>query len=405
MSILVVADEFPWPPVNGSRIRIATQLAGLRSLAPVDLFCVSDRPVPDDRVVPDDVDLARVAVVDRAPLERSPAAVVGWLLSDLPRELRWRRWDEVREQLPAWAAPRYDLVWFSDIASYLALHDLVDGPVIVDYDDLESSKLAHRRRLGAARHDHHGIRQRWAALADGLDEPRWRRIEHEVANRVDRVVVCSDLDLGRLGVANGAVVPNAYPAPAAQPVTPTPVVPTLLFIGLLTYPPNIDASTMLATEVLPLVRPHVRDVQLRLVGRTGPEVEALHGLPGVTVVGPVTDVVPELAQASLAVVPVRFGGGTRVKILEAFAHEVAVVTTTVGCEGLDVTSGVDVVVADDPAAFAHACVDLLVDEERRRQVAEAGWSRYDRQYRADVVAQVTATLASTVLATEGGHEA
>lgn len=398
MSILVVADEFPWPPVNGSRIRLATQLDGLLSVGSVELFCISDPPDPDDRAVPADVHLARASIVDRARIERSPATLARWVRSDLPRELQWRDWTLARELLRQWVRGPYDLVWFSDIAAYRALHDLVEGPVVVDYDDLESWKLAHRRRLGAERLDTAG---RWrailAAQADQVDEARWRRVEADVAARVDRVLVCSDLDRVRLGAANAAVLPNGYPAPADPASRAPSSPPTLVFIGLQTYPPNIDAARLLADHVLPLVQQHVPDAGLRLIGQHGPEVRALARRHGVEVVGPVVDVAPELARASVTVIPIRFGGGTRVKILEAFAHRVPVVTTGVGCEGIDVRPGVELLLAEDPPSMADAVVRLLTDQSLTERVVAAAAALFDRRYRAEQIQRQTAEVAAEAI--------
>ena len=401
MSILVVADEFPWPPVNGSRVRLAAQLSALRSIGPVDLFCVSDPPTPDDRVVPEEAGMHRVEIVDRAPIRRGPSAVVRWLRSDRPRELQWRDWQEARRRLGPWAAARYDLVWYSDIAAYLGLHDLVQGPVVVDYDDLESWKLRHRRTLGAGRRDvgrGGAARAVLATLVDGLDERRWHRVEQAVAPEVERVVVCSPIDRDRLGVANAAIVANGYPAaPGGTAPTPDPAAPTLLFIGLLTYPPNIDAAVLLTDEVLPRVQRVVPDATLRLVGRTGREVEALADRDGVTVVGPVPHVDPELRAARVVVVPIRFGGGTRVKILEAFAHRRPVVTTSIGGEGIDLVHGEHVLVADGIDEFADACVRLLQDEGLASRLVGSATRLFEERYRTDRVQEQVVALAAEVL--------
>jgi glycosyltransferase involved in cell wall biosynthesis len=400
MPILVVADEFPWPPVNGSRIRLATHVEALCELTDVELLCVCDRPDPDDRVAPRRTGLTRVEVVDRAPITRSWRDTAGWLGSDRPRELRWRSWDHVRRHVRSWAAPRYDLVWFADVASYLALHDLVEGPVIVDFDDLESWKLRHRRTAGRspATGATGAVRAILAAGADRLDERRWHRVEQDVAARVARVLVCSELDRARLGAPNATVVPNGYPAPEAAARAVGTDRPVLLFVGLLTYPPNVDAAGFLADVVLPAVRRRVPEAELRLVGRTGPEVDALGDRPGVTVVGRVDDLAPELAGAAVAVAPIRFGGGTRIKILEAFAHGIPVVTTTVGCEGLDVEPGRHLLIGDDPQTFAAACVRLLLDPARRRELASAASARFEERYRSDRVAAAVQAVARPLLA-------
>jgi glycosyltransferase involved in cell wall biosynthesis len=116
----------------------------------------------------------------------------------------------------------------------------------------------------------------------------------------------------------------------------------------------------------------------------------------VTVVGEVPDVLPELAAADVAVVPVRFGGGTRIKILEAFAYGVPVVSTTVGCEGLDVVDGEHLLVADTPDSFAAACARILADAELRARLTENARARWAERHRWEVIAPAIAGVVARV---------
>ena len=122
------------------------------------------------------------------------------------------------------------------------------------------------------------------------------------------------------------------------------------------------------------------DARIRLVGKTTPVIDALHRPPSVTVVGSVPAMDPELAGADIAVVPLRIASGTRLKILESFAHRIPVVSTTLGAEGLDVTDGVHLLLADDADAFAAACHRLLVDAALRARLADAAEDLYLRRY-------------------------
>jgi len=176
----------------------------------------------------------------------------------------------------------------------------------------------------------------------------------------------------------------------------------LLFIGLLTYEPNRDAVAWFAREVLPLVRARRPEARFRVVGQHGSDVvDALHGISGVELAGEVPDVTPELAEAGVVVVPVRFGGGTRIKVLEAFAHGVPVVSTTVGCEGLDVEDGRHVLLADDPPSLAAACLRLLEDEERRTALSAQAGDLWQRRYRWTVIAPTVGEIVETALARSG----
>ena len=218
----------------------------------------------------------------------------------------------------------------------------------------------------------------YQARINGKD---WHRFQRSLAARVERIVVPSALDAARSALPNATVVPNSYPRPrrpVGNPAAGGP--PVVLFQGSLGYPPNIDGAKWLATAIAPRIRTAVPASEVRLVGRPATSVTQLHQ-PGVlTVVGQVPSMEDELARASVAVVPVRYGGGTRVKILESFAHRVPVVSTTLGAEGLDVEDGVHLLLADDSEEFAAATVRLLRDVRLRVRLTEAAETLYLDRY-------------------------
>jgi glycosyltransferase involved in cell wall biosynthesis len=136
--------------------------------------------------------------------------------------------------------------------------------------------------------------------------------------------------------------------------------------------PNEDAMTYFCRDILPLVRAEEPGTTLSIVGRAPtPAVSALAADPGIVVTGRVADIRPHVADASVYIVPLRIGGGTRLKLFEAMAMGRAVVSTTVGAEGLPVTDGRHLMLADTPAAFARTVVGLLRDPGRRAQLEAA----------------------------------
>jgi glycosyltransferase involved in cell wall biosynthesis len=156
----------------------------------------------------------------------------------------------------------------------------------------------------------------------------------------------------------------------------------LVFTGSMDWLPNEDAMLYFCRDVLPLVRVEEPGVTLTIVGRTPtPAVKKLAEDPAVTVTGRVDDVRPYMREAAVYIVPLRIGGGTRLKIFEAMSMARAVVSTTIGAEGLPVTSGVNAILADEPRHFARAVVDLMRDETRRHQIEAAARAlvveRYD----------------------------
>jgi glycosyltransferase involved in cell wall biosynthesis len=169
-----------------------------------------------------------------------------------------------------------------------------------------------------------------------------------------------------------------------------------VFVGNLSYGPNADAARWLCTGILPLLG----DVTVAVVGRRpGREVLALADDPRVTVAADVADVGPWYEGARVAVVPIRAGGGTRTKLIEAFAHRRPVVSTTLGAAGLPFGGGEGpVVVADDAAGFAAACLGLLHDSARADRLAAAGEADVRRTCAVPVVAAQIADLVRHILA-------
>lgn len=147
----------------------------------------------------------------------------------------------------------------------------------------------------------------------------------------------------------------------------------IIFTGAMDSYPNIDAVLYFAMECWPLILLKKPSVTWQIVGKNPPSsVVKLGKLAGITVTGSVPDVRPYLAAATVAIAPLRIGSGTRLKILEALAMKKAVVSTSLGCEGLDVVPGRHLIMVDQPEAFAQCVVDLLQDQEKRAALGGAG---------------------------------
>lgn len=401
MRILCIADTYPWPSTDGYRQRLANVARSLAGAGELDLFAVVDER-EDLRAGSIDAPIgARVFVSPRPPPRRGPAQMLHWLSSPLPRAVLWHDWSRAGDELRRWSADAYDLVWYSHLDPFLALGQTVDGPKIVDLDNLENLKVQAQRRLTLATSSGHpSVRALLGQAVDLVDERRWSRQQREANRRAARVVVCSELDRQRLGLAGAAVVPNGYrrDGPPVGGRSAKPEAPVFTMVGLMTYPPNIDAAMHFARDVLPLVRTEAPGAQFKLVGHADGEVGSLAKLPGVVVRGRVPDVRVELEDTDVAVAPVRFGGGTRIKVLEAFAHHLPVVATTTGAEGIDAADGVELLIADDARAQAEACLRLVRDPALARRLAAAGARLYEERYSWDLILPKISTLASEVAA-------
>jgi glycosyltransferase involved in cell wall biosynthesis/GT2 family glycosyltransferase len=394
--VLVTLPDRPWPTDGGKRTRSATALRALAGLPGVDLdVLVLFAGPPVERPLPPGVRAQRCLQVDAGPRPRLLAALV-LIVRRVPWHIAVRRWDLARAAVGSLGRAPYDLVWFGSTDHAVSLSRTVRGHrTVVDMDDVESPKIEGFLALPA---DSPTIRPR-VRVQRRVELPLWRRLERRVLRNSDAVVVCSELDRTRLGGGPVAVVPNTYAGPVPASGWTPPTAPTFVLVGTYWYPPNVDAAVHMATRVVPHLLRQVPAARVRLVGRGGRDLlDGVVGLPGVDVVGDVTDVVPELLSATAAVVPVRFGGGTRVKILEAFALGVPVISTSLGCEGLDVVDGVHLLVADDPEQFAAACARLAADPAEGRRLAEEGRRLFSARYAPDQVLRAVRELAERVLA-------
>ncbi len=211
-----------------------------------------------------------------------------------------------------------------------------------------------------------------AELGDAQEAERFARLEAHYLPLMDAVVACSVEDARLLSqhhdLREVAVVPNAVSVPTATTRADAPD-HDLLFVGNLSYPPNVEGVRWFVREVLP----HLSDPRVAIVGsRPVPEVQALASDPRVTLAADVPDIGPWYASAHLAVVPVFHGGGSRIKLIEALAHGLPVVATTRGAAGLPWPPGGPVVVADGAEAFAGGCRELLLHRARARTLGDAG---------------------------------
>jgi glycosyltransferase involved in cell wall biosynthesis len=248
-------------------------------------------------------------------------------------------------------------------------------------------------------------------LVDAVQARRWQRLQHDIAAEVDRVVVCSSLDQRYLDVPNAAIVPNGYPVPVVAAGTPeaegAAAPPSMLFVGPLTYEPNRLAVQWIAERVLPIVRRTVPDFVFDVVGNDPGFAIAGTEAPGVHRRGYVEDVGPYYAQATVAVTPLHSGGGTRLKVIEALARRVPLVSTSFAFEGLGLVADRDLLVADDPATFAAACVAVSTQAGLRSRLTDAGYRCFRHHLTAEASSHAVQCLANDVIvgATEVGAPA
>ncbi|MEO8096583.1 MAG: glycosyltransferase family 4 protein [Acidobacteriota bacterium] len=253
-------------------------------------------------------------------------------------------------------------------ASYAPLLRPLCDRLVLDLHNIES-QLA-RTHAAALAGPSQWAMGRFAAMFSDL-ERKW--LPH-----FDTLLVTSAADRARIQHQDIMVFPNALPEVSV------PLVPesnALVFSGNMEYHPNIEAVRWFTQQVWPQVRKRIPDAEWRLVGRNPEAVEKLvAGVPGIRLMGPVDDAVAALAQGKICVVPLLSGSGTRFKILEAWAAERAVVSTTLGAEGLGAAPGEHLLLADEPAAFADTIVALWSDPQQRNRLGKAGRKLYEDRF-------------------------
>ena len=178
------------------------------------------------------------------------------------------------------------------------------------------------------------------------------------------------------------VLPNAVRPPAAIAEAPSDGPFRFLFLGNLRYYPNADAVRFFCSAVLPHMRRNAKaPFEVYVAGMGGSVLlRRLAAKAGVTMVGPVASVAPLYEKANAVIAPIRAGGGTRIKILEAFSYRRAVVSTSIGAEGIDAQDGAEVLLGDAPEELAACCLRLMNDRGLTDSLAGAGWRRWRESY-------------------------
>jgi glycosyltransferase involved in cell wall biosynthesis len=230
--------------------------------------------------------------------------------------------------------------------------------------------LEHEQRLS--------LRLRW-----WLDWQLMQQWEARYADEFDVSVMMSDLDEQRVHRhnphLNTVVIPNGVDVIGKQPLPERPGSADLLLMGTLNHAPWADAVRYFQAHIFPQIKQAIPQARMLVVGSAPLDIEALAG-EDVIVTGYVPDVMPYYEQCAVSVVPLRSGGGTRLKILESLAYGRPVVASTVGSEGLNLYPERDLLLADEPSSFAQQTIRLLADESLRRSLIQQGRQTVERCY-------------------------
>ncbi|MEW5894706.1 MAG: glycosyltransferase family 4 protein [Candidatus Omnitrophota bacterium] len=397
MNIIFITKELPYPVNSGARLRSWHYIQGLTRAGDVCVICGGRKEDNREGLEILEKAGARVVFVDVPDVSGIGKGI--WkrlrsLLSPLPHPVFLRVFPLFKAKVNAVVAEsQCDLLVCDGIHMALNIPFEISCRKVLDEHNVESTIIG--RFLNLARNPFMKI----YALSEWL---KFRRYEERMWKRFDEIHVCSQIDKRqvetRTGRQNVCVVPNGVSCAefSGSPDHRIPGKPAepgnggagarLVYSGLMGWTPNNDAALYFAKEIYPLIKhshdPRTGALEFYIVGKDpAMAVKALAERdPSIIVTGSVPDVKPFIMESDIVVVPLRIGSGTRLKILEAMAMGKPVVSTSIGCEGLDVTHECNILIADEPKDFARQVVRLLTDAQLRERLSEAGRALVEERY-------------------------
>ena len=373
MKILWVKMGGLWPSTTGGRVRSLRTISELATRHEVTVI-TTHGPGDDPEGLAERLSACqKVVSIPYVPPKRGsasfPAAVARSWFSRYPVDLCKWQVPEVRQQVEALMRSGAVDLCVTDFL-FAAVNVPTGGPVPTVLFEHNVEYIIWQRLCALETNP----------VKRALFEIEWRKLrasEAAACRRADLTIAVSDDDRDRLrDIAPGisaASIPTGVDTTYFSPNRSLEVPSRLVFSGSMDWHPNEDAVLHFADTILPRIRAEVPDVSFTIVGRNPTaRVRALAEQPGIYITGTVDDVRPSIAEGSVYVVPLRAGGGTRLKIFEALAMAQPVVSTTVGAEGLGLEPGRHFIAADDPGAFADSVIALLRDPARRLALGDAG---------------------------------
>lgn len=383
MHILWLKTELLHPIDKGGKIRTYQMLRHLKAQHRVTYLCLDDGTAAGDaqeRAEEYCHELVRVPFA--APAKGSAAFFADLarnVVSPLPYAVARYRSTAMRDAIRSAVRERgVDLVVCDFLTPSINIPDALGVPVLLFQHNVEAAIWERHATVAGHPVKKAYMREQWR---------RMKAFERRECRRVEHVVAVSDADRATFerdyGVSSVTTVATGVDTDFFRPsATRTRRPHELVFTGSMDWMPNEDGIGWFVREVLPIVRASVPEAALSIVGRspTGAVRALADAAPGITVTGTVPDIRPYLEQAAVVLVPLRVGGGTRLKIFEAMAMECAIVSTTIGAEGLPVTDGEDIRIADSAADFAAATVALLRDPANAERIGRAAATQVRQRF-------------------------
>jgi glycosyltransferase involved in cell wall biosynthesis len=365
---LVVTSRMPYPPVDGAALRNWHMCRHLSNKMDITVFARTTRPPSPDVIQAASRPSLRFELNNVARPSLPKKAISGFrlLFSPYPVQVGGYDFTSHRNGLASLLArTHFDIIQIEPwLTSYWPQVKETDAVTVVSFHNIESELLLRQAKIEPS------IGRR---LLKTFDAKRMACIEDSLFQESDLSIVTTEREHAllkeRFPDAKIIVASNGVDCEAIQ-LLPASDSKRILFVGALDYGPNIDAVTHFVRDILPILRSRYRDISFQVAGSNpGPHIMRLEKEPKVQILGFVSDLRPVYQEASVCVVPLRAGGGSRLKILEAMAYGRTVVSTRLGCEGLLVETGKHLLIADEPEEFAYAIGGILDDPKLGRTLA------------------------------------
>ncbi len=392
MKILLIARDCPFPANNGGKIRIFNLIKNL-SHHDITLVCRTMSP-EEQSGVSELKKYCRNVHAIHIPSPRSFVVKLGWVLpfvfSRYPVGMSTVYFKEIRKTIQQICAnDRFDIIQVehSSLTIYLDYLSIPDTSRTIltmhNIDYIRNERVIENLSFGVKK------------IYQWINQAKYKQWELASLKRYDRIIAMSELDkeimTNDLPGLNVAIVPNG--------VDTIEIIfnrkeryqqnnKNIIFVASMDNEANHDGAMYFINEIFPLIKKEHSGAVVRLVGRfPREELARKHNGKDIVVTGMVPSVDKYYQEATVAIVPLRSGGGTRLKVLEAMAAGVPMVSTAVGAEGINITSGIDILLADTPESFARCVVDLFTDIPMRNSIVENARRKAEQEYDWKIIAK------------------
>jgi glycosyltransferase involved in cell wall biosynthesis len=384
LKVAFISPVFLFPADAGGKIRTGNILRGLKESGRFDITLLSPAVDQQQRDW-------------RGELDKQCHRFIGWAPS--PPRPRWQRAPDLLSALPInvvsdrtpaavaaverlLADETFDVVVFDFVHAAVLRPAQLKGATVCFTHNVEAEIFERHAKTAMSA----PLRWLWASQA-----AKMRRFEREALARFTRVVAVSERDAKKFaadGLATARAIPTGVDLDFFSWQAPADGAPVVVFTGSMDWEANVDGIRFYIEDVWPRVRAQVPNAQLRVVGKNPPAALVQRNVPGVSFTGFVDDVRDHARDAQAFIIPLRVGGGTRIKAFEAMAMGLPVVSTAIGIEGLDVDDGVHFLRADGAGALVEATLRLLADGALRLRLSQAARELVEARFGHRVAAEV-----------------